>query len=109
MIYIAHYPLTSTSDIVFDTIKVLLALTIFSIIAYKLYFRYERFTWIERVGMAFIGAGAMLLIGPITSKPSPFDDWAFILFLVGNAVYFVGRMTRHWLRNRQMESQYWSR
>lgn len=98
-----------TIGVAFDTLKVLLALVIFSIIAYKLGCRADSFTWIERAGMGFIGAGSMMLIAPITLKPSPFDDWAMTLLLFGNALYFVGRLTRHWLRNRQMQNQYWKR
>ena len=109
MIAFAHAPLPDTLAIVFDTVKVLLALIIFSIIAYKLGWKANSFTWVERTGMGFIAAGAMMLIGPITLKPSPFDDWAMVLFLTGNAVYFVGRLTRHWLRNRQQENRYWKR
>lgn len=98
-----------TIGVAFDTLRVLLALVIFSIIAYKLGCRADSFTWVERTGMGFIAAGAMMLIGPITLKPSPFDDWAMVLFLTGNAIYFVGRLTRHWLRNRQAENRYWGR
>jgi len=98
-----------TLIIAFDTIKVLLTLIIFGVIAYKMGRHHDKFTWIERTGMGFIGGGSMMLIAPITLKPSPFDDWAMTLFLFGNALYFVGRLTRHWLRNRQMQNQYWKR
>jgi hypothetical protein len=88
-----------TVENVFDTINVAASLIVFGILFYKLAAMPEKFTWVERVGMGLTGAGAMLLIAPITFKPSPFDGWALSLFLVGNAVYFVGRMTRHRLNN----------
>jgi len=89
-----------TIGVAFYTIKVLLTLIIFGVIAYKMGRHHDKFTWIERTGMGFIGGGSMMLIAPITFKPSPFDDWVMTLFLLGNAVYFIGRL---------MQNQYWKR
>jgi len=82
-----------TAEIIFDAINVTAALIVFGILFYKLIAMGGKFTWVERVGMGLIAAGAMMLIAPITFKPSPFDGWALSLFLVGNAVYLIGRMT----------------
>jgi len=88
-----------TAETIFDVINVTAALIVFGILFYKLIALGSKFTWVERVGMGLIAAGAMMLIAPITHKPSPFDGWALTLFLVGNAIYLIGRMTRHRLNN----------
>lgn len=89
--------------VVFDTINVIAALVVFGILVFKLVFKADKFTWVESLGMGLIAAGAMMVIGPVTKKPSPFDDWAFTLMLLGQAVYFVGRLTRHRLTNHQQK------
>ena len=91
------------AEVAFDTIKAILSVIVFGIVAWKLITRSDKFTWIERAGMGFTAAGCMMMIGPVTHKPSPFDDWAFTLMLFGNALYFIGRMTRHWLNNYAAE------
>lgn len=87
-------------DLVFDVINVLASLIVFSIIAYKLTAFPERFTWVERVGMGLLAAGCVMTIGPITADQSPFDGWSTMLMRFGAAVYFIGRMTRHWHNKR---------
>lgn len=90
---------------VFDTLQVIACLIVFGIIVYKLTALVEKFTWVERIGMAGIAAGAMMVIAPVTFKPSPYDDWAFTMMLVSQAVYFIGRMTRHRLNNHVARRQ----
>lgn len=86
-------------EIVFDTINVIAAVIVFCILVYKLTALADKFTPLEMAGMGLIGAGGMMVIGPVTYKPSPYDDWAFTLMLIGQALYFVGRMTRHRYNN----------
>lgn len=92
-----------TVSVMFDVLNVLASLIVFGIISYKLIAFPGKFTWVERVGMGLLAAGCMMTIGPITSRPSPFDDWSAVLLRFGAAIYFVGRMTRHWMNNRSME------
>lgn len=91
-----------TETVVFDTLNVIASLTVFGIIVYKLWTKPEAFTWVECLGMGALAAGCVMTIGPITFKPSPFDDWAAMLMRVGAAIYFVGRLTRHRFANWQM-------
>lgn len=91
-----------TETVVFDTLNVLASLVVFCIVAFKLAMHPDKFTWIERVGMGMLAAGCILTVGPITFKPSPFDDWSSVLMRFGAAVYFVGRLTRHQVNNWQM-------
>lgn len=91
-----------TEKIVFDTLNVIASMIVFGIVAFKLLSRPEKFTWLECVGMGFTAAGCILTIGPITFQPSPYDDWAGFLMRFGMALYFMGRLTRHWWNNRRM-------
>lgn len=94
-------------ETVLDTLNVLASLIVAGIITYKLTALSEKFTIVESVGMGLIAAGVVMTIGPITFKPSPYDDWSGTVMRVGLAVYFVGRMTRHrwnnYLQRRQAE------
>lgn len=92
-------------EVVFDTINVIASLVVFGIIVFKLLITPDKFTIVESGGMGLMAAGCMMLIGPITFKPSPFDGWALTLFLTGAATYFVGRITRHRFANWQMRRQ----
>jgi hypothetical protein len=85
--------------VVFDTLNVLASMIVFAIVSWKLIAQPQKFTWIERVGMGLTAAGCILTIGPVTFKPSPYDDWSGVLMRVGMALYFIGRMTRHQLNN----------
>lgn len=91
-----------TETVAFDTLNVLASLIVFGIVAFKLASYPEKFTWVERVGMGLMAAGCVMTIGPITFKPSPYDDWSTMLMRVGAAIYFVGRLTRHRFANWQM-------
>lgn len=69
------------------------------ILSYKLILHSHRFTLIERLGMALIGASMILNLGPLAATtafhcraPTPFDDWGGTLLRAGCAVYFIGRM-----------------
>lgn len=77
------------------------------ILSYKLILHSERFTLIERLGMALIGAAMILNLGPLAATtalhcrmPTPFDDWGGTLLRAGCAVYFIGRMLN--IRSRRM-------
>ncbi|WP_103728963.1 hypothetical protein [Novosphingobium sp. HII-3] len=94
-----------TDVLIFDALNVMASLIVFGIIAFKLMTRAERFTPIERFGMALLAAGCVMTIGPITHRPSPYDDWAAMLMRMGAATYFVGRITRHRYNNWQMRRQ----
>lgn len=83
----------------FGVINVFSSLAVFVIVAFKLIWKPRAFTWVESLGMGLLGAGCIMTIGPLTFKPSPFDDWSITLFRVGCAVYFIGRLTRHRLNN----------
>jgi hypothetical protein len=76
------------------------SLIVAAILVYKLGWKACSFTPIERFGMAAIGAGCIMTIGPLMSvHPTPFEDWAATLLRIGCAVYFVGRLTRHRYNN----------
>lgn len=69
------------------------------VLSYKLILYSHRFTLIERLGMALIGAAMILNLGPLAATtafhcrmPTPFDDWGGTLLRIGCAVYFIGRM-----------------
>lgn len=94
------------NNVAFDVINVFASLVVFAIIAYKLSINPDKFTWVERLGMGLLAAGCVMTIGPLTSDHSPFDDWSATLMRFGTAMYFIGRMTRHWLNNRHMRA-YW--
>jgi hypothetical protein len=94
-----------SSTNIFDALQVIACLIVFCIIVYKLTALVDKFTWVERIGMAGIAAGAMMVIAPVTYKPSPYDDWAFTMMLMSQAAYFVGRMTRHKLNNSRARKQ----
>lgn len=94
-----------TETIAFDVLNVIASLTVFGIAAYKLIWRPRSFTWVERLGLGLLAAGCIMTIGPLTFKPSPFDDWSIALFRVGVAIYFVGRLTRHKLNNALARKQ----
>lgn len=111
---ISDLPLTEAIYIVvFDTIKAILALGIGGIVSWKLSFHFDKFTPLERWGMGFQGGGCIMWIGPVISKPSPFDDWAMCLMLLGTLVYYIGRITRHaygnWAQKREAHKRYWSK
>lgn len=72
------------------------SLIVAGIVAFKLARKPGNFTPMERFGMAMVGAGSLLTIGPIMSAaPTPFEDWSGTLLRLGCAVYFVGRLLRH--------------
>lgn len=82
-------------EVTWDTLKVVAIVLLVGALLYKLVVKIDAFTPMERWGMGLIAAGAIMVIGPITFKPSPFDDWAMTLMLIGNAIYFIGREFRH--------------
>jgi len=94
-----------TENQFFDALNVVASLIVYGIIAYKLIVQTTKFTPIESIGMGIMAAGCMMTIGPITFKPSPFDDWSPTLMRVGAAVYFVGRITRHRWNNYRARRQ----
>lgn len=91
--------LSAGSIVAFGAANVLSSFAVFVIVFYKLVWRRKHFTWIETIGMGMLAAGCIMTIGPITHKPSPFDDWSVAMFRVGCAVYFIGRLTRHRVNN----------
>lgn len=88
-----------TETLAFDVLSVVTSLIVFCIACYKLIWRPRAYTWVERLGLGLLAAGCIMTVGPITFKPSPFDDWSIALFRIGVAIYFVGRLTRHRLNN----------
>jgi len=94
-----------TETIAFDVLNVIASLTVFCIASYKLIWRPRAFTWVERLGLGLLAAGCIMTIGPLTFKPSPFDDWSIALFRIGCATYFIGRLTRHKLNNALARKQ----
>jgi hypothetical protein len=94
-----------TETIAFDVLNVACSLIVFCIASYKLIWRPRAFTWVERIGLGLLAAGCIMTIGPLTHKPSPFDDWSIALFRIGCAVYFIGRLTRHKLNNALARKQ----
>lgn len=93
------------TTLTYGVINVVCSLIVFGIVAFKLIWRSDRFTWVESLGMGLLAAGCIMTIGPLTHKPSPFDDWSIALFRIGCAVYFVGRLTRHKLNNHRARRQ----
>ena len=76
-------------------------LIVAAIVAYKLAFKGASFTLTERLGMGLAGAGCILTIGPIMYvEPTPYEDWGGTLLRVGCAIYFVGRMLKHYHNNQ---------
>jgi len=92
-----------TETVAFDVLNVVASFTVFCIVSFKLVWKPKAFTWVESLGMGLLAAGCVMTIGPITFKPSPFDDWSIALFRIGCAVYFVGRLTRHKLNNHRQK------
>lgn len=85
---------------IWPVINVICGLIVAAILTYKLTALVDRFTATDRAGMALIGAGMILTIGPIlSSAPTPYEDWSGTLIRVGCVVYFGGRMLRHRLAN----------
>lgn len=92
-------------QILFGVVNVFTSIAVFGIVFYKLIRKPKAFTWVESLGMGLLGAGCIMTIGPLTFKPSPYDDWTIALFRIGCAVYFVGRLTRHRLNNALARKQ----
>lgn len=84
----------------YPTLNIIASLLVAGILTYKLIWRADRFTCMERVGMGLIGGGSILTVGPLMSlAPTPYEDWSATLMRLGLAVYFIGRMLRHQHRN----------
>lgn len=63
----------------------------------KLIVWHAHFTALERFGLAMIGAGSIMTIGPvITSGGSPFANWAPLLLRLGVVILFTGHIIRYW-------------
>lgn len=72
------------------------SLIVAAIVAYKLGWKPDRFSFMERGGMSLVGAGCILTIGPILYvEPTPYEDWSGTLLRIGCAVYFLGRLLKH--------------
>lgn len=86
----------------FQWINFSLSLVIGGILAYKLGWLSQRFSGPEMVGMGFIGAGAILTIGPLLwPGQSPYENWSGTLLRIGLCTYFVGRLIRYDLGRRR--------
>ncbi len=67
-----------------------------AIVGAKLVLWHDHYNAAERIGMGLLGAGCLMTVAPILwPYQSPFQDWAGSLFRFGCAVYFIGRMRRH--------------
>lgn len=95
----------ATAVIVWDTLNVVASCVIFAVLSWTLALKLDDYTPPERIGMGIIAAGCIMRVGPIATKPSPFDDWATFWMAIGMIVYFIGRHFRHtyanWLASRQ--------
>jgi hypothetical protein len=81
---------------IWAVLNVVASLIVAVIVAFKLCRWPDKFTPMERVGMALVGAGSLMTVGPIISfAPTPFEDWSATLLRGGCAIYFIGRMLRH--------------
>lgn len=67
------------------------------LVGIKLAIWHSRFSWMERFGLALIGAGSVMTIGPVlTPGGSPFLDWAPLLRNVGLIFLFIGHIIHYW-------------
>lgn len=88
---------------IWATINITLTLFVVAIVVFKLTRLADTFSRIEMLGMALTAAALVMNIGPIVANGSvygcpmgtPFDHWATSLLRLGLAIYFSGRMIRH--------------
>lgn len=94
-------------EMVWDVLNVTVCILVFLAVSWSLHEKLDDYTPGERIGYGILAAGCVLRIGPIATKPSPFDGWSTFLMGIGILVFVLGRHFRHryanWVASRQAE------